>query len=209
MGSKTVETTSNFARQTVEMPGPLKRIIAICTDAVMTPLALWTALTLKTGHPAFSLADWPAYRGGSRRQHPNFRAYGPVSGRDPLSRPQSRVRRCLRGLLERGIVGHRRDCWLRIPALSWSVVTIYSCLALLYVAGSRFVVRYYLLTHYHQPTVARVAIYGAGDAGARLSSALSTTRAFDPLVFVDDKQKPARAHGQRHQGLPPRTTART
>src|SRR6202162_1960591 len=43
------------------MPGPLKRIIAICTDSVMTPLALWAALTLKTGNPAFSLADWPAY----------------------------------------------------------------------------------------------------------------------------------------------------
>ena len=67
-------------------------------------------------------------------------------------------------------------------------MTIYSCLALLYVAGSRFVVRYYLLTRYIQPTVARVAIYGAGDAGARLSTALLTTRAFDPLVFVDDKR---------------------
>ena len=55
-------------------------------------------------------------------------------------------------------------------------------------AGSRFVVRYYLLTRHIQPTVARVAIYGAGEAGARLSTALLTTRAFDPLVFVDDKK---------------------
>ena len=85
-----------------------------------------------------------------------------------------------------------------IRALSWSDVTIYSCLALLYVAGSRFVVRYYLLTHYIQPTEARVAIYGAGDAGARLSTALSTTRAYDPLIFVDDKKS---LHGRMVNGI--------
>ena len=33
-----------------------------------------------------------------------------------------------------------------------------------------------------------MAIYGAGDAGARLSSVLSTTRAFDPIVFIDDNR---------------------
>ena len=85
-----------------------------------------------------------------------------------------------------------------MPALSWSVVTIYSCLALLYVAGSRFVVRYYLLTRYVQPTEARVAIYGAGEAGARLSTMLSTTRAFDPLVFIDDNRS---LHGRMVNGI--------
>ena len=68
----------------------------------------------------------------------------------------------------------------------------------MYVAGSRFVVRYYLLTRYIQPTVARVAIYGAGDAGARLSTVLSTTRAFDPLVFIDDNKS---LHGRMVNGI--------
>ena len=77
-------------------------------------------------------------------------------------------------------------------------MAIYSCLALLYVAGSRFVVRFYLLTRYIQPTVARVAIYGAGDAGARLSTVLSTTRAFDPLVFIDDNRS---LHGRMVNGI--------
>ena len=78
------------------------------------------------------------------------------------------------------------------------MVTIYSCFALLYVAGSRFLVRYYLLTRYVQPTVARVAIYGAGDAGARLSTVLSTTRAFDPLIFIDDNKS---LHGRMVNGI--------
>src|ERR1700693_2129039 len=169
------------------MPGPLKRIIAICTDSVMTPLALWAALTLKTGSPAFSLADWPAYLAVIVVSTPIFvrmglyRAVIRFLGHKAVFAVAFAV--SLSGLVL-GIVGFL----LKIPALSWSVVTIYSCLALLYVAGSRFVVRYYLLTHYHQPTVARVAIYGAGEAGARLSTVLSTTRAFDPLVFVDDNK---------------------
>ena len=60
MGSKTVDTTGDFARQTVEMPGPLKRVIAICADSVMMPLALWAALSLKSGSPSFSMSDWPS-----------------------------------------------------------------------------------------------------------------------------------------------------
>src|SRR5580692_5481345 len=61
LGSKTAEKTDDFARQTVEMPGPLKRVISVCADSIMMPLALWAALSLKTGNPAFSITDWPAY----------------------------------------------------------------------------------------------------------------------------------------------------
>ena len=61
-------------------------------------------------------------------------------------------------------------------------------MALFYVAGSRFVVRYYLLRRYLMPTVARVAIYGAGEAGAHLSNLLLTTREFDPVIFIDDNK---------------------
>ena len=75
---------------------------------------------------------------------------------------------------------------------------MYSCLALLYIAASRFLVRYYFLTRHIQPTEARVAIYGAGEAGARLSTVLSATRAFDPLVFIDDNRS---LHGRMVNGI--------
>jgi FlaA1/EpsC-like NDP-sugar epimerase len=182
-----VETTSDFARQTIDLPGPLKRVIAICADAIMMPLALWAALSLKSGTPAFSVADWPAYVAVVAVSTPIFvqmglyRAVIRFLGYQALFAVAFAI--VLSGTLLRFL-----GAGFGITALSWSVVTIYSCLALLYVAGSRIVVRYYLLTRYIQPTVARVAIYGAGDAGARLSTALLTTRAFDPLVFVDDKR---------------------
>ncbi len=197
MGSKSVETSDDFARQTVELPGPLKRFISICADSIMMPLALWAALSLKTGSPAFKISDWPAYAAVVAISTPIFvrmglyRAVIRFLGHKAIIAVAFAM--LLSGLLL-GILG----MVLKIAALSWSVVTIYSCLALLYVAGSRFVVRYYLLTHYIQPTVARVAIYGAGDAGARLSTALSTTRAFDPLVFIDDKKS---LHGRMVNGI--------
>ena len=51
----------DFARKTVELPRRLKRLISVCTDCVMIPLALWTAISLKAGHPESNLSDWPAF----------------------------------------------------------------------------------------------------------------------------------------------------
>jgi FlaA1/EpsC-like NDP-sugar epimerase len=156
-------------------------------DVVMMPMALWAAVSLKAGFPSLDVSDWPAYLAVVAVSLPIFvrlglyRAVIRFLGHKAVFAVAFAV--ALSGLLL-GLLGSA----LKTPALSPSVVTIYSCMALLYVAGSRFVVRFYLLTRYLQPTVARVAIYGAGEAGARLSTVLSTTRAFDPLVFVDDNK---------------------
>ncbi len=179
--------SNNYVRHTVELPRPTKRVISTCMDAIMMPMALWAALSLKAGFPAFTPSDWPAYLAVVAVSLPIFvrlglyRAVIRFLGHKAVFAVAFAV--ALSGLLL-GLIGRA----LSLPALSASVITIYSCIALLYVAGSRFVVRYYLLTRYLQPTVARVAIYGAGEAGARLSTVLSTTRAFDPLVFIDDNK---------------------
>jgi FlaA1/EpsC-like NDP-sugar epimerase len=177
----------DFARKTVELPRRLKRLISVCTDCLMIPFALWTAISLKAGHPDFNVSDWPAFvaviavslpifvRAGLYRAVIRFLGHKAVFA-VAMSVALSAVILGLVGTL------------LQIPALTWSVVAIYSFVALLYVAGSRFLVRYYLLRRYIMPTVARVAIYGAGEAGAHLSNLLLTTRAFDPVVFIDDNK---------------------
>lgn len=177
----------DFARRTVELPRRLKRFISVCTDCLMIPLALWTAISLKAGYPESNLSDWPAFlavvaisipifvRAGLYRAVIRFLGHKAIFA-VALSVAASAVILGILGVL------------LKIPALSWSVVAIYSFVALLYVAGSRFVVRYYLLRRYIMPTVARVAIYGAGEAGAHLSNLLLTTRAFDPVIFIDDNK---------------------
>lgn len=57
-------------------------------------------------------------------------------------------------------------------------------LAIVYVAGSRMVVR--LLLRSRQVTGDRVVIYGAGDAGVHLASAISGRGEFTLIGFVDD-----------------------
>ncbi len=61
MGPSSVDKTDDFARQTVDLPGPVKRIIAVCADSIMMPLALWAALSLKSRRSRIPVADWPAY----------------------------------------------------------------------------------------------------------------------------------------------------
>ena len=177
MVSKIRSNSDDYVRQTVDLPRPTKRVISICMDAIMMPMALWAALSLKAGFPAFKPSDWPAYLAVVAVSLPIFvrlglyRAVIRFLGHKAVFAVAFAI--TLSGILL-GLIG-----WaFSLPALSASVITIYSCIALLYVAGSRFVVRYYLLTRYLQPTVARVAIYGAGEAGARLSTVLSTTMSF-------------------------------
>jgi FlaA1/EpsC-like NDP-sugar epimerase len=177
----------DFASKTVELPRRLKRLISVCTDCLMIPLALWTAISLKLGHPESNLSDWPAFLAVIAVSIPIFvraglyRAVIRFLGHKAILAVAWSVAVSAVILVMVGIL-------LQIPVLSWSVVAIYAVFALLYVAGSRFVVRYYLLRRYLMPTVARVAIYGAGEAGANLSNLLLTTRAFDPVVFIDDNK---------------------
>jgi len=197
LGRKTLDSSENYLRQSVELPRPTKRIISVIADTVMMPLALWAASSLKSGRPAFSVDDWPAYLAVVCVSIPIFvrlglyRAVIRFLGHNAMFAVALAIG--VSGVVL-GIIGFAA----KLPMLSPSIVTIYSCLSLLYVAGSRFLVRYYLLTRYLQPTVARVAIYGAGDAGARLSTALATTRAFDPLAFIDDNKG---LHGRMVNGI--------
>ncbi|HEX3848011.1 MAG TPA: nucleoside-diphosphate sugar epimerase/dehydratase [Steroidobacteraceae bacterium] len=197
MDSKPRQSRGDVVRRSVDLPRPVKRFITICTDTLMTAAALWAALSLKAGTAVFNLADWPAYLAAIAVSTPIFIRMGLYRAVIRFLGHKAAFAVAAAVLLS-GIVLETVGAVLRIPALSASVVVIYSCLLLLYVAGSRLTVRHYLLTHYIQPTVARVAIYGAGDAGARLATALSTTRAFDPMIFIDDKKS---LHGRMINGI--------
>ncbi len=68
-----------------------------------------------------------------------------------------------------------------------SVFVIWGTLAVLYLAGSRFLIRRFLLNvlgsaYVRQP----VAVFGAGDAGAQLVTGLRSSAEFFPALVVDD-----------------------
>jgi FlaA1/EpsC-like NDP-sugar epimerase len=194
--SNTVKEPGGFIGRTAEWSRPTKRIISVFADATMMPLALWGAISLKAGYPVFSSTHWLDYAVVVAISIPVFVRLGLYRAVIRFLGYRAAFAVVLAIVFSGALLG-LIGTLLRMPTLSWSVVTIYSCLALLYLAASRFLVRY-LLTQHIQPTVARVAIYGAGEAGARLSMVLQTTRAFDPLVFIDDNKH---LHGRLVNGI--------
>ncbi len=67
-----------------------------------------------------------------------------------------------------------------------SVLVIYWTLAIIYVGGSRLAVRAFLRANGNSSE--RIAIYAAGEAGARLAAALIAGHEYQPVAFVDDNE---------------------
>ncbi len=167
------------------MPRPIKRLIVLGVDTVMIPVTLWAAISLKMGYPEIPHQLWPTYAVLLAVTLPIFARLGLYRAVIRFMGHRAAYAVAVAVFLSAALLGVLGWAF-HLPGLSWSVVAIYASLALLYVAASRGVARYYLLTRYIQPTEARVAIFGAGEAGARLASVLSTTRVFDPVAFIDD-----------------------
>ena len=70
------------------------------------------------------------------------------------------------------------------PSIIISTALIFWAFALLGIAGCRFIMRIYLMRK--RLPGERVAIYGAGEAGANLVAALASGNQFVPVAFVDD-----------------------
>ena len=77
-----------------------------------------------------------------------------------------------------------------ITGVPRSVVLINCLLAILLIGGSRAIGRWWLSGSFksrRQSTIKRrVAIYGAGEAGVQISTALSNSPRFSPVAFIDD-----------------------
>lgn len=89
-----------------------------------------------------------------------------------------------------------------VPAVATprSVFIIYALLGMLYLGGSRFLARRYLLWASGKPIDRHlVVIYGAGGAGIQAASALINAGTYMPVAFVDDD--PSRG-GELLHGLP-------
>jgi FlaA1/EpsC-like NDP-sugar epimerase len=70
------------------------------------------------------------------------------------------------------------------PSIIISTALIFWAFALLGIVGGRFAMRIYLMRQAMPGE--RVAIYGAGEAGAHLVAALAGGKQFVPVAFVDD-----------------------
>jgi FlaA1/EpsC-like NDP-sugar epimerase len=187
-----------LANALLALPRGAKRLIMVAADAVMLPLALWAALILKFDRTTF---DMGAYGDLFLVATLSALALFAVLG---LYRAIIRfmglhaMATVVAGVAVSVVALWVYDRVARSEHVPLSVLAIYAALALVYLAGSRIVVRYLVYYNVNGRAAKPVAIYGAGDAGARLSSVLLGGPDFQPVAFIDDKRS---LHGSRINGI--------
>ena len=171
------------------LPREAKRLIMATADAIAIPTALWAALALKFDRLDPSLDRTFAYflvAVGSALFF--FSVFGLYRAVIRFMGPKAMVT-VIAGVSLSVLVLAVFDRFFASHQIPLSAFGIYWALALPYVGGSRFVARYLFLRRSGaKGTAARVAIYGAGNAGARVCSVLFGGPDFQPVAFIDDKK---------------------
>jgi FlaA1/EpsC-like NDP-sugar epimerase len=171
------------------LPRGTKRLIMLGADAIAIPTALWAALALKFDRLDPSLERTFAYflvAVGSALCF--FAVFGLYRAIIRFVGPKAMLT-VLAGVSLSVLVLAGFDRFIASHQIPLSAFGIYWALALLYVGGSRFVARYLFLARFGaRHAAARVAIYGAGNAGARVCSVLLGGPDFEPVAFIDDKK---------------------
>src|SRR5579863_1773643 len=180
---------ASVAEAILALPRETKRLIMVITDAVAIPTALWAALVLKfdTLDPEIerTFTYFLVALGSALLVFSVFGLYRAVIR---FMGPKA-VITVLTGVTFSVLALAAFDRLIAAHQIPLSAFGIYWALALPYVGGSRFLARYFFLrVSGPRKRAARVAIYGAGDAGARLCSVLLGGPDFRPVAFVDDKK---------------------
>jgi FlaA1/EpsC-like NDP-sugar epimerase len=175
------------ARSLLNLPRPVKRLIMIGADAIMLPIAFWIALSLKLD----KFVALSPYR--------DLLLIAMLCGIvffSLLGLYRAIVRFMSVKAIERIVLGVTLSVFAVAlckvfgvgRSVPYSTLAIYWAVSILYVGGSRMSIRYacHLTTKAH--TAKRVAIYGAGEAGAHLRSALIGGAEFEVVLFVDDRR---------------------
>lgn len=177
------------AASILALPRRTKRLIMATADAVAIPTALWAALALKFDRLDPALDRTLAYflvAAGSALFF--FAVLGLYRAVVRFMGPKA-VLTVIAGVSLSVLVLVAFDRLAASHQVPLSAFGIYWALALPYVGGSRFVARYlFLRSRGSGRPVTRVAIYGAGNAGARVCSILLGGPDFEPVAFIDDKR---------------------
>jgi FlaA1/EpsC-like NDP-sugar epimerase len=171
------------ARRATRLPRAAKAWIAFTTDLLAMPLALFVTLALKRGTPAdathvtlalyFAAAVLPAgVLAAFRTYHSVFRFISTgVVFRSSLAVLVSSV---LLAAFNAIVLG---------GAVATNAIVLFTTFALLYIVGSRALVREWL--YLRRGDKERILIYGAGTAGAQLAASLRDSGQHQTVAFID------------------------
>ncbi len=158
----------------------------LLADLICIPAALWTAITLKLGTPfhGFGGSGW-LYVAAVAASVPVFTRLGLYRAVVRFIGPRALVA-VVAGVSVSTLLLLVVNALVLGEAIHISTFAIYSALALIYVGGSRLLARG--LIHIRRLGSDRVAIYGAGAAGAQVANALMGSGRYYPVAFVDDSR---------------------
>lgn len=166
-------------------PRNRKRAVMLLADVGFIPLTLWLAVALKEGvGSAAGLEPW-VYLVALAASVPVFIRLGLYRAVVRFMEPTA-MGVVLVGVTTSVLLLAALNATLATRPVSFAALAIYWALALLYVGGSRLIVR--ALLHSRPVHAERVVIYGAGAAGAQLASALMVSGRYFPVGFIDDNE---------------------
>jgi len=173
---------SGLARLVVVLPRSTKRLVMVAADLVAMPVCLAVAVWLVTPEIQARLPAWlwavPVFAGLPTLRWCGF--YKSVIRFMGLDLVEAALKSATVVSLVLLLCVALVDTWpdaVRASATFWF-------LGMVYIVGSRLTVRWLLQSR--NAAGDRVIIYGAGDAGAHLMSAMLGRGEFVPVAFVDD-----------------------
>ena len=197
MSAPDVALVSRFARAVLGLTRCTKRRIMIAADALMLPTVLWLALGLQFDRPPV-LGDCVGLLVAALAAGiVIFSSLGLYQAVVRFMGTKTIGRIVLGVTLLALVIGIVRGS-LVSAGVPFSALCIYWALFLLYMGGSRVLVQSLYAYGIRPRSAKRVAIYGAGEAGARLSSILRGGPDFEPVAFVDDRES---LHGSQINGI--------
>ena len=172
------------------LPRNFKRMIMVVADLIVLPLALWMAIALRRSTLTPVVAHlWWVFPLAPLVALPIFLRLG-------LYRAVIRYMEdkafavILLGVTLSAIFLKQLIALLGVHEITYQSFGIYWMLALLSVTGTRVAARAYFRSHIHnKQSCVRVAIYGAGETGVQLASALRSGKDYHPVAFFDDKSE--------------------
>ncbi len=164
-----------------------KQLIALLTDAVMLPIALWSALALRLGEIAPSVSHfWPAFVTSALICLPVFVRLG-LYRQVVRYMDNHALLAVVKGVTITAIGISAVAYMAKLPGFPRSVPIIFWLISLAYVGGTRFAVRgYFNWLGKRFRAKAPVVIYGAGKSGVELARTLLQQGDRVPVAFLDD-----------------------
>lgn len=193
-----IDQTARLSASLISLPRRMKQLLIVVVDVLSIDFSLWAAFILRSDStqvppeqifPLLVVAPVLAF---------------PVFVRQGLYRSVIRylglhaLLAIVKSVVIYSVLLAVAIYMLGLPGIPRSVVIVHGALAMLLVAASRTAARYWLRSSQTkmQKDLPRktVVIYGAGSAGIQLATALTHSREFCPVAFLDDDQALHRQH---------------